>query len=215
MEAQGRDFPVLGDAREGRFPFGESILPVFFMVPGIHPVMKKLKGLFCHAPGLHYLCTLMRKILFVCLGNICRSSAAEEIMRKMVADAGLAREFFLDSAGLIDYHEGEPADSRMRAHAARRGYHITHLSRPVRYNDFFDFDLIVGMDDRNISKLKAMAPGLDEERKVVRMTDYCRLKVVDYVPDPYYGGASGFENVLDILEDACAGLLETEKDGAE
>ena len=74
-------------------------------------------------------------------------------MRKMVADAGLAREFFLDSAGLIDYHEGEPADSRMRAHAARRGYHITHLSRPVRYNDFFDFDLIVGMDDRNISKL--------------------------------------------------------------
>lgn len=172
-------------------------------------------GLFCHAPGLHYLCTPMKKILFVCLGNICRSSAAEEIMRKMVADAGLAREFFLDSAGLIDYHEGEPADSRMRAHAARRGYHITHLSRPVRYNDFFDFDLIVGMDDRNISKLKAMAPGLDEERKVVRMTDYCRLKVVDYVPDPYYGGASGFENVLDILEDACAGLLETERGGTE
>lgn len=157
----------------------------------------------------------MKKILFVCLGNICRSSAAEEIMRTMVADAGLAREFFLDSAGLIDYHEGEPADSRMRAHAACRGYHITHLSRPVRYNDFFDFDLIVGMDDRNISKLKAMAPGLDEERKVVRMTDYCRLKVVDHVPDPYYGGASGFENVLDILEDACAGLLETERGGAE
>lgn len=152
---------------------------------------------------------MSRKILFVCLGNICRSPAAEEIMRRLVADAGLDKEIVLDSAGLIDYHEGEPADGRMRAHAARRGYQITHLSRPVRYDDFFDFDLIVGMDDRNISKLKALAPGLDEERKVVRMTDYCRLKVADHVPDPYYGGASGFENVLDILEDACAGLLDT------
>ena len=152
---------------------------------------------------------MSRKILFVCLGNICRSPAAEEIMRRLVADAGLDKEIVLDSAGLIDYHEGEPADGRMRAHAARRGYQITHLSRPVRYDDFFDFDIIVGTDDRNISRLKALAPGLDEERKVVRMTDYCRLKVADHVPDPYYGGASGFENVLDILEDACAGLLDT------
>ena len=146
--------------------------------------------------------------MFVCLGNICRSPAAEEIMRRLVAEAGLEKDIMLDSAGLIDYHEGEPADGRMRAHAARRGYQITHLSRPVRYDDFFDFDLIVGMDDRNISRLKALAPGLEEERKVVRMTDYCRLKVADHVPDPYYGGASGFENVLDILEDACAGLLD-------
>ena len=69
-------------------------------------------------------------------------------MRHYVREAGLEREFNLDSAGLIDYHQGEPADSRMRAHAARRGYHITHLSRPVRYDDFFNFDLIVGMDDR-------------------------------------------------------------------
>ncbi len=150
----------------------------------------------------------MKKVLFVCLGNICRSPAAEEIMRKLVEDAGLEDSFVLDSAGLIDYHEGEPADGRMRAHAARRGYRLTHLSRPVKYDDFFDFDVIVGMDDRNISKLRAMAPGLEEEQKVVRMTDYCRLKVVDHVPDPYYGGASGFENVLDILEDACAGLLD-------
>lgn len=150
----------------------------------------------------------MKKVLFVCLGNICRSPAAEEIMRKLVEDAGLEDSFVLDSAGLIDYHEGEPADGRMRAHAARRGYRITHLSRPIKYDDFFDFDVIVGMDDRNISKLRAMAPGLEEEQKVVRMTDYCRLKVVDHVPDPYYGGASGFENVLDILEDACAGLLD-------
>lgn len=150
---------------------------------------------------------VMKKILFVCLGNICRSCAAEEIMRKLAADAGRGDEFVLDSAGLISYHEGEQADARMRAHAARRGYRITHLSRPVRYQDFFDFDLIIGMDDRNISRLKALAPGLEEEKKVARMTDFCRLKVVDHVPDPYYGGDTGFENVLDILEDACAGLL--------
>ncbi len=150
----------------------------------------------------------MTSILFVCLGNICRSCAAEEIMRKLVTEAGMTDEIQLDSAGLINYHEGELADVRMRAHAERRGYHITHLSRPVRYNDFFDFDWIVGMDDSNICKLKAMAPGLSEEKKVVRMTDFCRMKVVDHVPDPYYGGDSGFENVLDILEDACTGLLE-------
>ena len=116
---------------------------------------------------------------------------------------------YCETTVLRAYKKGPPADARMRVHAARRGYHITHISRPVRYDDFFDFDWIVGMDDRNISKLKSLAPGLEEERKVVRMTDYCRLKVVDHVPDPYYGGDSGFENVLDILEDACAGLLDT------
>ena len=147
-------------------------------------------------------------ILFVCLGNICRSCTAEEIMRHYVRKAGLEHEILLDSAGLIDYHEGEPADPRMRAHAARRGYNISHLSHPVKYDDFFRFDLLVGMDDRNVDKLKAMAPGLEEERKVVPMADFCRTKVIDHVPDPYYGGASGFENVMDILEDACGGLLE-------
>lgn len=148
------------------------------------------------------------RILFVCLGNICRSCTAEEIMRMQVREAGLEAEFRLDSAGLSSYHEGEKADARMRTHAERRGVHITHLSRPVCYDDFFTFDLIVGMDDQNVERLRELAPGLDEEKKVVRMTDYCRRKVADYVPDPYYGGASGFENVLDILEDACAGLLE-------
>ena len=96
----------------------------------------------------------------------------------------------------------------MRMHAARRGYRLTHLSRPVCTDDFYNFDLILGMDDRNISNLRDMAPDIESEKKIGRMTDYCRMKVVDYVPDPYYGGAQGFENVLDILEDACKGLLE-------
>ena len=151
----------------------------------------------------------MKKILFVCLGNICRSSSAEGVMKHLVEEAGRADEFLIDSAGILSYHQGELPDSRMRAHAARRGYNLTHLSRPVRTEDFYNFDLIIGMDDRNIEDLIERAPDLETEKKIRRMTDYCRVKMVDYVPDPYYGGAQGFENVLDILEDACAGLLES------
>lgn len=150
----------------------------------------------------------MKRILFVCLGNICRSAAAEEIMRNRVVHAGLEKEIDLDSAGLSSYHQGDSADSRMRAHAARRGYRITHLSRPVGYHDFFDFDMLIGMDDSNLTGLRNLAPGLPEEQKIYRMTDFCRRIPADHVPDPYYGGDSGFETVLDILEDACDGLLD-------
>lgn len=150
----------------------------------------------------------MKRILFVCLGNICRSAAAEEIMRQMVKQSGMEQDILLDSAGLSSYHKGDPADSRMRAHAARRGYRITHLSRPVGYHDFFDFDMLVGMDESNLSGLRNLAPGLPEEQKIYRMTDFCRRIPADHVPDPYYGGDSGFETVLDILEDACEGLLD-------
>lgn len=150
----------------------------------------------------------MKKILFVCLGNICRSSSAEEIMRTLVKQAGLQQEIGIDSAGILNYHQGELPDSRMRMHAARRGYELTHRSRPVCTEDFFEFDWVIGMDDRNIQDLKDRAPSPETEKKICRMTDFCRVKQVDYVPDPYYGGAQGFENVLDILEDACSGLLE-------
>lgn len=150
----------------------------------------------------------MKRILFVCLGNICRSSSAEEVMRTYIKRAGLEHELEVDSAGISCFHRGELADERMRAHAERRGYHIIHLSRPVCTDDFYEFDMILGMDDRNIDALREKAPDVDSEKKIGRMTDFCKLKVVDYVPDPYYGGAQGFENVLDILEDACLGLLE-------
>lgn len=148
------------------------------------------------------------KILFVCLGNICRSSSAEEVMRTFIKREGLEEKIEVDSAGILSYHQGELPDSRMRMHAYHRGYELTHRSRPVRTEDFFEFDMIVGMDDRNIQDLKDRAPSPEAEKKIYRMTDFCRTKMVDYVPDPYYGGASGFETVLDILEDACQGLLE-------
>lgn len=148
------------------------------------------------------------KILFICLGNICRSASAEEIMRTLIKKEGLENEIDVDSAGISGYHEGDLPDARMRAHAIRRGYRLTHLSRPVRTEDFYNFDLIIGMDDSNIDALHDKAPDTDSEKKIRRMTDFCRTKVADHVPDPYYGGAQGFENVLDILEDACQGLLE-------
>ena len=143
------------------------------------------------------------RILFVCLGNICRSPAAEEVMRVMARERGVEHRLELDSAGLYGGHAGEPADKRMRVHAVRRGYTLTHRSRPVSEADFEKFDLIVAMDASNCRGLKALAPTVEDERKIVMMTDFCRLHpYYDHVPDPYYEGAEGFELVLDLLEDA-------------
>ncbi len=150
------------------------------------------------------------KILFVCLGNICRSPAAEEIMRSVVKDARNEDRFELDSAGLYGGHAGDLPDSRMRAHAIRRGYSLTHRSRPVRRTDFYNFDLIICMDDSNFRGLLNLAATEEEEAKIVRMTDFCRQHpYYDNVPDPYYEGAQGFELVLDLLEDGCQGLYDS------
>lgn len=136
-------------------------------------------------------------------------------MRQLVEKAGCADAFEIDSAGILSYHRGELPDPRMRAHAARRGYQLTHRSRPVTTDDFLHFDLIVGMDDRNIDDLRDRAPSPEACRKIRRMTDYCRkFSYADHVPDPYYGGAEGFEQVLDLLEDACEGLLLSCADSA-
>ncbi len=147
------------------------------------------------------------RILFVCLGNICRSPAAEGIMKKLVIEASLDKRIDVDSAGVAGYHEGELPDSRMREHARNRGYKLDSRSRPVKIDDFYDFDIIIGMDDSNIDALKRKAPDAESLKKIHRMTDFSVKLHHDHVPDPYYGGNSGFELVLDILEDACTGLL--------
>ena len=148
-------------------------------------------------------------ILFICLGNICRSPMAETIMRKYLAEAGLDGSVEVDSAGLESYHEGDRADPRMRAHAVRRGYDITHISRPMRGADWERFDMIIGMDNQNMRALEHRAPSTAHAGKLRRMTNYCdRFMLEEAVPDPYYGGEEGFEYVIDILEDACGGLLD-------
>lgn len=149
------------------------------------------------------------RILFVCLGNICRSPAAQGVMERLVAERGVADRFEIDSAGLYGGHAGDLPDSRMRAHARRRGLELTHRSRQVRESDFDRFDIIVAMDDSNYDRLRAMAPTPEDERKVVKMADFfTQHPWADCVPDPYYDGAQGFENALDLIEDGCNTLYE-------
>ena len=147
-------------------------------------------------------------VLFVCLGNICRSPAAQAVMQAMVDDRGLSERFFIDSAGTGGWHIGDLPDKRMRVHARPRGYELTHRARKVQASDFEDFDLIVGMDAANVDDLRYLAATIEQQDKVVMMGDYIRqYPNYDYVPDPYYEGSEGFELVLDLLEDACDNLL--------
>ena len=149
------------------------------------------------------------RILFVCLGNICRSPAAHGVMERLVAERGVADRFEIDSAGLYGGHAGDLPDSRMRAHARRRGLELTHRSRQVRESDFDRFDIIVAMDDSNYDRLRAMAPTPEEEKKIVKMADFfTQHPWADCVPDPYYDGAQGVENALDLIEDGCETLYE-------
>ncbi len=150
------------------------------------------------------------KILFVCLGNICRSPAAQGVMQRLIDERGLTESFELDSCGFYGGHAGDLPDRRMRIHASRRGYDLTHRSRQIRTWDFERFDIIVAMDDHNYDDLLEAAPSPDDQRKVVRMIDFVRNHPYQHsIPDPYYEGAEGFELVLDLLEDACAGLFSS------
>ncbi len=148
------------------------------------------------------------KILFVCLGNICRSPAAEGILRHMIAERGLENEIDVDSAGTYAGHTGDLPDPRMRRAAARRGYDLTHRARQIRREDFYGFDRIVVMDDMNYEHVHRLAPSRDYAEKIFRMTDFCRRSDRPHVPDPYYEGHEGFELVLDLLEEGCEGLLD-------
>ncbi|MEZ7885037.1 MAG: low molecular weight protein-tyrosine-phosphatase [Bacteroidales bacterium] len=146
------------------------------------------------------------RIIFVCLGNICRSPSAEAVFKNIIQKRGISNLFEIDSAGLHGYHEGERADARMRRHASNRGIELTSISRPIKFSDIEYFDLVIGMDDSNISALRRLA-GEKYRSKIFKMTDFRIDTTYTEVPDPYYGGDAGFELVLDILEDSCEGLL--------
>ena len=142
------------------------------------------------------------------MGNICRSPSAEAVMNAYIADAGLSDSIVCDSAGTIAIHAGEHADARMQQHANKRNYKLTSISRQLKSNDFDEFDYIIGMDDDNMRNMKPFMHNTKSAEKLSKMTDYCAKKNPGIVPDPYYGGSAGFEQVLDILEDACEGLLK-------
>ena len=152
------------------------------------------------------------RVLFVCLGNICRSPAAQGIMQHIVDKAKQNDRFILDSAGLYGGHAGELPDSRMRQAAFQHGYRLEHRSRPVTSSDFENFDIVVAMDNSNYDRLKALAPTVEDEAKVVKMISFCtQHKHHTYIPDPYYEGMSGFHIVIELLEDACQGLFDALK----
>jgi protein-tyrosine phosphatase len=156
---------------------------------------------------------MKKEVLFVCWGNICRSPSAEAVFRGLVEREGLSNLISCDSAGTISVHSGERADNRMRKHAAMRGYRLDSISRMIDpMVDFDRFDYIVAMDDKNVRDLYSFTRTKEDRQKITKMTDYCRKYIHhDSVPDPYFGGADGFELVLDLLEDACQGLLNEVK----
>ncbi len=152
-------------------------------------------------------------VLFVCTGNICRSPTAEAIFQKLAADAGIAESVTADSAGTHGYHVGEPPDPRAQEAAAKRGYDLSALrARRFEQADFQRFDLILAMDRDHYSILSNMARH-SGGHKLKLMMSYARRFADEEVPDPYYGGSQGFERVLDMLEDAARGLLESLRKG--
>ena len=167
-----------------------------------------------HAPSLPALPHLAQRtepgpvrVLMVCMGNICRSPTAHGVLEKLVADAGLAAQVTVDSAGTHGYHVGEPPDERAQQHAARRGYDLSaQRARRLVARDFEEFDLVLVMDAAYEAHARPLCPP-GQHHRLLRLTDFCTTVQAYEVPDPYYGGAAGFEQVLDIVEDACRGLL--------
>ena len=150
----------------------------------------------------------MTRVCFVCLGNICRSPTAEGVFRRLVRDAKLEAEFEIDSAGTAAYQVGDLADSRARAAAHRRGYELAGNGRQFQVRDFDAFDYVLAADEDNVRALKKMAPSETARRKIHLLREYDPTAPAGAeVPDPYYGGPAGFDNVIDICERACTGLL--------
>jgi len=148
-----------------------------------------------------------QSILFVCLGNICRSPTAHGVFESMLVNSGLDQHISVDSAGTGAYHVGNKPDSRMMKAAKNRGFDLSYLrARAVHQNDFEDFDLILAMDEANYEDLLEICPS-HNQHKVQMFLRYAKNTSVKFVPDPYYGGPEGFEEVLDLVEKSCQGLI--------
>ncbi len=149
-------------------------------------------------------------VLFVCLGNICRSPAAEAIFQSLINDKGISNQFFVDSAGTGSWHVGKKADSRMRFAAQQRNINITSNARQIREDDFLNFNYILVMDNSNFNNVlnfKNRVKGSDFA-KILKMQDFSSIFAEKEVPDPYFGGDAGFDHVLDILEDSVSCFLK-------
>ena len=154
---------------------------------------------------------MKKNILFVCLGNICRSPAAEAVFLNAIRLKGLEKYFYVDSAGTGSWHVGKDADHRMRDAAEKRGIYITSKARQININDFQLFDLIFTMDNTNLSDVKLLSQKVVDKNiaKIYPILSYSSQSHEIEVPDPYYGGEDGFDIVLDLLNDAIDGLIES------
>ena len=150
----------------------------------------------------------MKKVLFVCMGNICRSPTGEGIFRKLVEDRGLLDDVHVDSAGTIGYHAGASADRRMQQAASARGYSLESISRQVTAGDLTHFDLVIAMDRENLQDLQRLGSENRDASNVRLLSDFLGDHWPSDVPDPYYGGASGFDYVVEMIEEACPPILE-------
>ena len=154
-------------------------------------------------------------ILFVCMGNICRSPTAHGVFRHKVKEQGLGHVIHVDSAGTHNYHPGSAPDDRSQVHAAKRGYQLSDLrARQITAEDFDLHDLILVMDWDNLALVQDICPS-SAQKKVRRLTEFCLTSDSPVIPDPYYGGADGFNQVLDLVEDAAEGLLQYVKHRVE
>ena len=150
-------------------------------------------------------------ILFVCLGNICRSPAAEAIMKNKLQQHPwlIPDDFVVDSAGIGGWHEGQLPDHRMRSHGRQHGYDISSIARQIKYADFSRFDYIFGMDSENVADLESLAHNADDRKKILCAAAFMtRHPEYSTVPDPYYGNGQAFELALDLIEDACDGIIK-------
>ena len=154
-----------------------------------------------------------KSILFVCMGNICRSPAAEIVFRKMAEDAGLEDELTIDSAGTINYHTGNPPDPRMSEALDQKGYRVAGRARQVQAEDLERFDLILTMDEDNLADVRALDGKGVYGDKIRAFVEYLEHHDAPRIPDPYYGGQKGFDQVIELLEDGCTGLIHQLEDG--